>query len=71
MSGLAITALTLSQFRSHRAGRVVFDGAPAELSDSVVQNLYGLEAAQVMHMPAHSEPHSATVLPFVRAAQTA
>ena len=53
------------------AGRVVFDGAPAALTDAVVQNLYGLEAAQVMHMPAHSEPHSATVLPFVRAAHTA
>jgi phosphonate transport system ATP-binding protein len=53
------------------AGRVVFDGAPAELSDSVVQNLYGLEAAQVMHMPAQPEPHSATVLPFVRAAHGA
>ena len=53
------------------AGRVVFDGAPAELSDSVVQNLYGLEAVQVMHMPAQPEPHSATVLPFVRAAQGA
>ena len=53
------------------AGRVVFDGAPAELTDPVVQNLYGLEAAQVMQMPAHSEAHSATVLPFVRAAQTA
>ena len=53
------------------AGRVVFDGAPAELSDSVVQNLYGLEAAQVLHMPAQSEPHSATVLPFVRAAHGA
>jgi phosphonate transport system ATP-binding protein len=53
------------------AGRVVFDGAPTELSDSVVQNLYGLEAVQVMHMPAQPEPHSATVLPFVRAAHGA
>lgn len=53
------------------AGRVVFDGAPAELSDSVVQNLYGLEAAQVLQMPAQSEQHSATVLPFVRTAHTA
>lgn len=32
MSGLAITALTLSQFRSHRAGRVVFDGRPVAIS---------------------------------------
>ena len=53
------------------AGRVVFDGAPAELTDPVVQNLYGLEAAQVLQMPAQSEPHSATVLPFVRTAHTA
>jgi phosphonate transport system ATP-binding protein len=53
------------------AGRVVFDGAPAELTDPVVQNLYGLEAAEVMQMPAQTEPHSATVLPFVRTAHTA
>ena len=53
------------------AGRVVLDGAPAALTDAVVQNLYGLEAAQVMQMPAQSEPHSATVLPFVRTAHTA
>ena len=53
------------------AGRVVFDGAPAELTDPAVQNLYGLEAAQVMQMPAQTEPHSATVLPFVRTAHTA
>lgn len=50
------------------AGRVVFDGAPAGLTDSVVQDLYGLEAAQVMHLPT---PQSATVLPFVRAAHLA
>ncbi len=53
------------------AGRVVFDGAPTELTDAVVQNLYGLEAAQVMHLPAPPEQHSATVLPFVRPAHTA
>lgn len=53
------------------AGRVVFDGAPAALTDAVVQNLYGLEAAQVLQMPAQPEPHSATVLPFVRTAHTA
>ncbi|MDH4479300.1 MAG: phosphonate ABC transporter ATP-binding protein [Rhodoferax sp.] len=53
------------------AGRVVFDGAPAELTDRVVQDLYGLEAAQVMPMPAPPESHGATVLPFVRAAQSA
>ncbi len=32
MSGLSITALALSQFRSHRAGRVVFDGRPVAIS---------------------------------------
>ena len=32
MSGLCITALTFSQFRSHRAGRVVFDGRPVAIS---------------------------------------
>ena len=32
MSGLSITALTLSQFRSHRAGLVVFDGRPVAIS---------------------------------------
>lgn len=53
------------------AGRVVFDGAPAELTDRVVQDLYGLEAAQVMPISAPPEFHGATVLPFVRAAQSA
>jgi phosphonate transport system ATP-binding protein len=53
------------------AGRVVFDGAPAELTDRVVQDLYGLEAAQVMPISAPPESHGATVLPFVRAAQSA
>ncbi len=32
MSGLSITSLSLSQFRSHRAGRVVFDGRPVAIS---------------------------------------
>jgi DNA replication and repair protein RecF len=31
VSGLAITALTLSHFRSHRATRLVFDGRPAAI----------------------------------------
>lgn len=30
------------------AGRVVFDGAPAELTDDVARELYGLEAGDVM-----------------------
>ena len=32
MSGLAITALTLSHFRSHRATRLEFDGRPVAIS---------------------------------------
>lgn len=32
MSGLSITVLSLAQFRSHRAGRVVFDGRPVAIS---------------------------------------
>lgn len=32
MSGLSITTLVLAQFRSHRAGRVVFDGRPVAIS---------------------------------------
>ncbi len=31
MAGLAITALTLSHFRSHRAGRLAFDGRPVAI----------------------------------------
>lgn len=31
MTGLAITALTLSQFRSYRLARLHFDGRPAVL----------------------------------------
>jgi phosphonate transport system ATP-binding protein len=53
------------------AGRVVFDGAPADLTDPAVQDLYGLEAVQVMQLTAPTETHSATVLPFVRPAHTA
>jgi phosphonate transport system ATP-binding protein len=30
------------------AGRVVFDGAPAQLTDAVARELYGLEAGEVM-----------------------
>jgi len=42
------------------SGRVVFDGEPAALSDSVVQDLYGMEAAEVQGRSA------AIVLPFAR-----
>ncbi len=30
------------------AGRVVFDGAPAALTDSIARELYDLEAGEVM-----------------------
>jgi len=33
-------------------GRVVFDGAPEALTDAVARDLYGLEAGEVMDMPA-------------------
>ncbi len=35
-----------------KAGRIVFDGSPAALSDEVVRELYGLEAADVVEIPA-------------------
>jgi len=33
------------------AGRVVFEGAPADLTDAVARDLYGLEANEVMERP--------------------
>ncbi len=33
-----------------KAGRIVFDGAPAELTPSIAQDLYGLEVADAMDM---------------------
>ena len=39
------------------AGRVVFDGAPAELTDSVARELYGLEAGEVMARPQEARRH--------------
>jgi len=33
------------------AGRLVFDGAPAALTDDVARELYGLEADEVMAQP--------------------
>lgn len=37
------------------AGRVVFDGAPAALTDSVARELYGLEAEEVLAAPTPAE----------------
>jgi phosphonate transport system ATP-binding protein len=33
------------------AGQLVFDGAPAQLTDQVARDLYGLEAAEVIDVP--------------------
>ncbi|MGE0420473.1 MAG: phosphonate ABC transporter ATP-binding protein [Acetobacteraceae bacterium] len=41
------------------AGRVVFDGAPAELTDAVARELYGLEAGDVIDLEAARAPHEA------------
>lgn len=49
------------------AGRVVFDGVPDALSESVVQDLYGMEAAEVQTRPSTG----AVVLPFTRHAHNA
>jgi phosphonate transport system ATP-binding protein len=42
------------------AGRIVFDGAPAQLTDAVSRELYGLEAGEVMDEPT---PGSEMALP--------
>ncbi len=36
------------------AGRVVFDGAPAALTDPLARELYGLEAGEVMDGKEHA-----------------
>lgn len=43
------------------SGRVVFDGTPAQLSDAVAQELYGLDDAQ---SGAADTPHMADILAF-------
>ncbi len=50
------------------AGRVVFDGTPASLSDTVAQELYGLEAEEALSAPAPSTAH---ILDFPCRAQVA
>jgi phosphonate transport system ATP-binding protein len=37
-------------------GEVVFDGAPAALTDSVAHDLYGLEAREVLDAEGHAAP---------------
>ena len=39
-----------------RAGAVVFDGRPEALTDEVVRDLYGLEAAEVVEIPKAGDP---------------
>ena len=39
-----------------KAGRVVFDGTPRDLTDAVVTELYGLEAADVVEIPKPGDP---------------
>ena len=39
-----------------KAGRVVFDGTPRDLTDAVISDLYGLEAAEVIEIPSTDDP---------------
>ena len=39
-----------------KAGRVVFDGTPRDLTDAVVRDLYGLEAGDVVEIPTSADP---------------
>jgi phosphonate transport system ATP-binding protein len=50
------------------AGRVVFDGTPAQLNDTVAQELYGLEATQAM---SSAPQHLDNILDFPGRAQVA
>ena len=43
-------------------GRVVFDGAPEALTADVARELYGLEAGEVMEMPAAAVPDTAVLV---------
>jgi len=44
------------------AGRVVFDDAPAALTDDLARDLYGMEAGEVLDMPAE-HPRGALAVP--------
>ncbi len=39
-----------------KAGRIVFDGTPRDLTDAAISDLYGLEAAEVIEIPATDDP---------------
>ncbi|KQO62600.1 MULTISPECIES: phosphonate ABC transporter ATP-binding protein [unclassified Methylobacterium] len=43
-------------------GRLVFDGAPADLTEDVARQLYGLEAGEVMDAPARRAPYPAALV---------
>ena len=47
------------------AGQVVFDGAPAALTDAVSHELYGMEAHEVMDRPNAPAPHAAMAEAFL------
>jgi phosphonate transport system ATP-binding protein len=49
------------------AGRVVFDGAPAALTDLIARELYDLEAGDVME-PAPAQPFVDSMIPGLEAA---
>jgi phosphonate transport system ATP-binding protein len=50
------------------AGRIVFDGAPAALTDEIVCALYGVEALGVQPASSPHESQMGVVLPFAKAA---
>ncbi|KQP74678.1 phosphonate ABC transporter ATP-binding protein [Methylobacterium sp. Leaf111] len=43
-------------------GRLVFDGSPADLTEDVARQLYGLEAGEVMDAPARRAPYPAALV---------
>jgi phosphonate transport system ATP-binding protein len=51
-----------------RGGQVVFDGAPGELTDAAVIDLYGLEANDVLDIPEASARHLQDVIALQSAA---
>jgi phosphonate transport system ATP-binding protein len=50
------------------AGRIVFDGVPAALSDDLVRELYGVEALGVQPLSTQHGGDSGVVLPFAKVA---
>lgn len=51
------------------AGRVVFDGAPAALTDFLARDLYGLEAGEVMEVATPAAAPGAVPVPVAAGAQ--